>query len=237
MQSHRALKGWRKVAPAGSQLPLPLLLAQGLMPALCSHDRRDVALYLGTCFLGYLRPSEGLALKARDVVPGVQGAAAAYQHLVLIVRNSLDGVPDKVGVFDNSVVMDAPYLREVGPQLVAMKHSRQAGDLLFNFELEEATKAWHAAATAVGYHKKLSLYQCRHGGASHDMVEKHRSRDEVRQRGRWVTDSSVRRYVKIGKVQNMLRELTDEGMRYCRSAARNLDAVLSGRRPADPPPR
>lgn len=38
------------------------------------------------------------------------------------------------------------------------------------------------------------LYGLRHGGASHDTLNRLRSLQQVKERGRWVTDSSVRRY-------------------------------------------
>eukprot|EP00959_Pyramimonas_sp_CCMP1952_P233565 4881320-Pyramimonas_sp.AAC.1 len=68
------------------------------------------------------------------------------------------------------------------------------------------------AALDLGLRDRLSLRQCRHGGAAHDLVGKRRDRATVMARGRWQTESSFRRYTKIGKVQNMLAMLVPHAL-------------------------
>ena len=55
----------------------------------------------------YLRPGESIDLKGRDIVLPVKGAGRQYQWYAVIVRNSLDAKPDKVGVFDNTVILNS----------------------------------------------------------------------------------------------------------------------------------
>ena len=50
-----------------------------------------------------------------------------------------------------------------------------------------------------------SPYQCRHGGPSRDRLVKLRTLAEIKKRGRWDTDSSVRIYEKAGRIQQTLR--------------------------------
>ena len=49
-----------------------------------------------------------------------------------------------------------------------------------------------------------SLYSNRHGGASGDLLSRRRPVDEVKKRGRWRSDASLRRY---GKETRLLSEM------------------------------
>jgi integrase len=235
LRAVRALKGWRKAAPPGSRLPLPLLLVQGLVMALHFMGKPDVGLYVAMLFVTYMRPSEGLALRGRDVVPAV--SESAYPHTVVIIRRSEEAKPDKVGVFDDTVAFDQSYFKMVEKKLLARARVRDRLQPLWDFDLEEANKAVNAAARRVGFGKTISVYQCRHGGASHDMASGERQRDAVKARGRWQTEGSLRRYVKTGKVQALLTGLDLNAMQYLRQSARLVDDVYLGVRPAVQPPR
>ena len=50
-------------------------------------------------------------------------------------------------------------------------------------------------------------YQLRHGGAADDLLTKTREYAAVKDRGRWRTDASVRRYGKVGKIQALLNKM------------------------------
>ena len=45
------------------------------------------------------------------------------------------------------------------------------------------------------------LYTLRRGGATHDIVTRRRSMLEVKQRSRWASDNSLKRYVKLARLQ------------------------------------
>ena len=74
----------------------------------------------------------------------------------------------------------------------------------------------------------LHLYRLRHGGATEDLCAKHRDFHGVKQRGRWLTDQSVRRYAKTGRVQLLLNKLDHSSMRYCMWAEKNTRKVFMG---------
>ena len=105
----RALAGWRRLAPANSRLPLPHLAAEGIMLSLRYNGKYQLALYVATIFSTYLRPSEGLALRGRDIVPPVRGSGSQRHDTMVCVRSSSDGIPDKTGDFDNSIPLDGNY--------------------------------------------------------------------------------------------------------------------------------
>ena len=52
-----------------------------------------------------------------------------------------------------------------------------------------------------------SLYTLRHGGASHDLLAGLRPVAEVKERGRWVSDKSLRRYGKRTRMQQRVLDL------------------------------
>ena len=68
----------------------------------------------------------------------------------------------------------------------------------------------------------------RHGGASDDLCKGHRDHAGVKDRGRWRTDSSVRRYAKTGKIQSLLQQLPEWSLSYCRRSMVKMEAVLKG---------
>jgi hypothetical protein len=76
--------------------------------------------------------------------------------------------------------------------------------------------------------QNLHPYQLRHGGATHDLTSKDRAYNAVKARGRWLTDSSVRRYTKVGRVQQLLNKLTKNNLSFCQWAEKNLKPVLQG---------
>ena len=66
---------------------------------------------------------------------------------------------------------------------------------MFEFKYQELLKQFRAACEELGI-RDPSLYRLRHGGASHDAAARLRSIAEIKRRGRWASDSSVRRYEK-----------------------------------------
>lgn len=85
--------------------------------------------------------------------------------------------------------------------------------------------------------KKIGLeglhpYQMRHGGASEDLGMGIRDHAAVKSRGRWFTDQSVRRYAKIGKIQQMISRLSPPALEYCQWSLANLERAFKGLVPA-----
>ena len=91
------------------------------------------------------------------------------------------------------------------------------------------------AARALGL-PQVHPYQLRHGGAAHDLLFRRRERAAVKARGRWVTESSLRRYTKTGQVQKMLNAVSPAVLKYCNDAQKLLPTVVFGRTPPPPPP-
>ena len=227
-RSRRALRGWRKEMPPESRLPAPMLMVYGLAMALISMGEKEMGLKVLTDFDCYLRPGEGLSLLARNIIPPVAAAGLQYQTFCLVVKEFEQGVPDKVGIFDTSIPLDSKGRQWLGEMLFQLAKKRPKKDSpLFGFSADQFRKKFRLAAKKMGV-GHLHPYQLRHGGASEDLNSRSRDYGGVKQRGRWSTDKSVRRYTKVGRVQQLLNQLSPEMLEYCRWSLRNMEGVMTG---------
>jgi integrase len=220
------MKGWRKVMPA-----LPRLIMFGLAMDLLARGRRAMALMTVLAFACYLRPGEALDLKGKNVVAPVLQAGKQFKWVTIVVREAEGKKPDKTGVYDNSIPIDKVQLQWLGRELLNVKKGlNSTEDLLFTFTMEEFRVEFARSG------KKLNLevlhpYQLRHGGATDDLSSRCRDHNGVKSRGRWRTDSSVRRYAKIGKVQELLTRLGPQQISYCKWAETSLVKCFQGQVP------
>ena len=228
-RSRRALKGWRKEVPPGSRLPLPKLAMYGIAMLLYYRGRRLMALKVVADYDMYLRPGEGMELRAHNVIPPVKGAGPQYQTYSIVIRDLEDGRPDKIGVYDNSLPLDNPETSWIGPHLHKRASSmKKKTDFLYDFSMEEFRKSFGDAASKLGL-GVVHPYQLRHGGAAEDLNSRFRDHNAVKSRGRWKTDQSVRRYTKIGKIQQLLSKLGPDQLSFCKRSAALLPKVFSGK--------
>ena len=230
-RSRKALRGWRKLMPPKSRLPLPKPVACGMAMRLLFLQEREMALALLLAFDLYLRPGETMGLKVKNLVAPVVGAGKQYQHFTLVVRDEEDEIPDKTGVFSNSLPLGNPETKAwLGKALQKMVKKRKAEDPLFNLDSEKFRKKFQQAGSWLGL-PNLHTYQLRHGGASDDLGKGHRDHNGVKARGRWKTDSSVRRYAKFGKVQELMKKMPPWALQYCTRSMHKMEAVVMGRAP------
>ena len=73
---------------------------------------------------------------------------------------------------------------------------------MFEFQYSELLAEFRKACRDLGF-QDPSLYRLRHGGASHDAAARLRSIVEIKRRGRWASDTSVRRYEKRTWLQSV----------------------------------
>ena len=188
----------------------------------------DMALMTMVAFMLYLRPGEALELCKRHIVPPVKMAGNQYGWVNVVIRDQEGQKPDKVGVYDNSLPFDVDKDKWIGEAL--LQHSNKlakSSDLLFSFSMDDYRKKFQQAGSRLGV-DHLHPYQLRHGGATEDMTSKKRDLAGVKSRGRWKTDQSVRRYAKVGRVQQLLAKLPDSSKRFCHWSELNMKKVMSG---------
>jgi integrase len=230
--SRRALRGWRKCMPAQSRLPLPKGLMYGMAMLLCHRGHQDMALMTITAFDLYLRPGEALSLVGRNIIAPVAVAGSQFKMVTVVVRDFEDGVPDKVGTYDNSLKLDNPNTAWIGTWLLRRARALNSQEShVFNFKMEDYRKEFVKVGQLLGV-ENLHPYQLRHGGASQDLSSRFRDHQAVKTRGRWVTDQSVRRYAKTGRVQQLLTKLNPQQLSFCTWSENNIKKVFQGMIPA-----
>jgi len=121
MRARRSLKGWRKIDPPRSRLPLPRVVACGIAAILLAKGQRKMALKVMTDFDCYLRPGEGMDILGKHVVKPLRNAGRQFQRYSLVIRDQEEGVPDKTGTFDNTLLLDNPLTKNwLGPALAKL---------------------------------------------------------------------------------------------------------------------
>ena len=187
-RSQRALRGWRRLAPMKTRRPLPWLVVTIIA---FKFAERAIGMSLAWLLMvdTYMRPGEAIGLETWQVIPPTQ-----QRHMTraaLLLHPDQRGIASKTGELNESLIIHRPWLSDL---LMAFVRQQPAGKL-FNFTLEQMRRVFLKIAMHIGIGKwNPVLYMARHTGASLDRLEQRISLEEVRRRGRWVSESSVRRY-------------------------------------------
>ena len=212
----RAIRGWTKSAPGHQRLPLPRVLLCAVIGVLLAARRTLMALALWLSFRAYLRPGECSSLTRRQLVEPVPSAGSQYRFWGLWLspddRNPMSR-PGKTGLWDEAISLDQdPWLDSLLRPLAI------AGDPLeplWPFSGEELSATFKRIMKCLGLdHLDQSLYCLRHGGASEDLLGHLRSVAAVKRRGRWRSDSSLRRYGKETRLQSVLNSVSPTVLRF-----------------------
>ena len=136
----------------------------------------------------------------------------------------------KVGEFDDGIVLDAGYASWLGP-LLGLRAAKLSRELrLFPGSYLVMKGAFTAACYSVGIND-CSPYRLRHGGPSHDVAQGLRSLVDIKKRGRWAADSSVKRYEKSTLLHRIELELSAqnlaEAVRFQRVLPQKLRMCIS----------
>ena len=226
LRSRRALRGWRKEQPLQSRAPLPKLVVYGLCMKMIAHGKRTHALKTILDFDTYMRPGESQDLMKKHLVIPAPGAGPQFRWYGVIVRDYDELRLDKVGIFDNTLLLNSVERGWLGD--ILHKHVKtlsRPNSKIFSFSSEDFRKTVSEMGKELGV-DSIHPYQLRHGGASDDLNAKSRDYLAVKARGRWSTDQSVRRYGKVGKIQQILNQLSPSVMAYCRWSHRNLEKAF-----------
>ena len=226
----RALAGWSKLMPGESRWPVPWPLVAAAAVWLARRKKTQEALALVLSFSGYLRPGEMMTLRVMDLV-----APPAYDdgrgHWSLLIRPAGRGRSTKTGTFDDSIILDSEYTSSFSPLWRALTEGRVGTDPLFRFKQEAYSRLVKEAFVAVGGAALAPVaYSCRHGGPAWDRYRKFRTVQEVKSRGRWLSDRSLRRYEKHSKMAQAMCRIGRKWQRFHAECAAHLAAILSGRR-------
>ena len=205
-RASRAAIGWSRLRPAEQRLPLPRVAAAAIAGALVSQGHATMAVLVLLSFVCYLRPHEAISLRVENVVPPRPEAGTQYDSWGLILNDWEGQHPGKTGVFDESVLLDQD--RWLWPPLQALTLARPSPGPLWDFSPYQLRQAWLNAVQTLGLAGLApQLHSLRHGGASDDALTKRRTIQEIKMRGRWSSDQSLRRYAKATRLQAELRKM------------------------------
>ena len=201
----RSLRGWRKLMPPLTRLPLPWLPFLAIVHRIMAISW-EAAICLLLTYHCYLRPMESESLTAGQVVWAHSADGQRVHQLGLILAPMHLAKATKTGQWEEAVLVD--QMPEIILPLIWLKSQRAANDCLWPF------RPGHLAALLREHSQALQLdalgitaYSLRHGGASHDLLRRARPLAEVKRRGRWLSDSSLKRYSKETKLIEVVSRL------------------------------
>ena len=95
--------------------------------------------------------------------------------------------------------------------------------------LEEFGKYFHGALASLELgHLGITVYSLRHVGAFWDLLTGTRPYEQVKDRGGWRTDSSMQRYAKAARSQQLAGEMPYHIVKYGLLVFRDIELVLDG---------
>ncbi|CAJ1329097.1 unnamed protein product [Effrenium voratum] len=175
----------------------------------CSH--KSLLPRSRRCLKGWANLSGGhaaaaLSIQAQDVVRPTKTVRSFAINLHPAERLE----SSKTGMSDEAILLDSLTLPQLGPMLGRLAKARGRGQL-FSVKYANLRLHWEEALKAVGLTKNFAvLYQLRHSGPSHDRLHKLRTSLEVKLRGRWEADSSVKFYEAHSKLGQEFQQLPEE---------------------------
>eukprot|EP00435_Cladocopium_sp_Y103_P042198 s2255_g11.t1 len=231
----RALKGWSMASPPKQRLPLPVEALGAIMGKILEWGHPQLVLRLFIQFLTYLRPGELSGLTVGQMIAPQLAMAERFSTWAILLHPVEGEVPGKTGIYDATVLLDSdPWM---DPLLKALIANRKPDELLWLDPHQKLVKEFSKAVTDLGLeHLGTCLYTLRHGGATHDILTRRRSMLEVKQRGRWQSDTSLRRYVKLARLQHeqskIPKSVSEKGLQVLANLPQLLHAALPGIQPS-----
>ena len=174
----RALQAWGRLAPGSTRAPLPWLHVVNICITFAWWQHTALALLILTVFTCYLRPSEGLSIRVKDVLRPTR----TCRHYAIRLHPREEGTPSKTRDFEDGIVLDNPSLQWLGPALLRLAGNRPPEDPLFDLKYDDVKNLFENACCALQI-PDASLYRLRHGGASHDRATGLRTIEQIKRRG------------------------------------------------------
>eukprot|EP00973_Karenia_brevis_P059127 8231961-Karenia_brevis.AAC.1 len=153
-------------------------------------------------------------------------ADPVYNHWGILLHptdtNSDSRRPGKTGVWDDAVLVDCAQWIYPSLQLLKSQH-KDNDDRIWSMPLGHLQTVFNSGIKSLGMESlRPSLYSLRHGGASEDLLRRRRSLQEVRRRGRWMSDSSLKRYAKETRLLAELSKIPEQVLLY----GRQMDLIM-----------
>ena len=143
----------------------------------------------------------------------------------------------KAQVFNDAVLMDSKH-RSWPPKALPKLAKDRINLPLFNYKYHQWAQAFRQAVDLLGLAAwEVTLHAARHCGPSHDCLARLRSLPGIQKRGRWTSETTVRRYEKSARAASKLHDLPKSLQDFCRRCGAMIaDTLLRGHKlPALPP--
>lgn len=170
----QSMKGWRKLCPRRSRMPLPFEAVCLVVQKAVQEQRVEIGLVLLLSFFLYLRPMEAFRLRVKDIVKPVKRGGSSYGHYSFLLHPMEMGVPSKTLQWDEALVLDLDHQKFLGPALNKWLNlsKRSKESLAFSVTPEQVNNYMEKTWGPLGLEGlgRPHMYRLRHGGASHDAM-------------------------------------------------------------------
>ena len=131
-----------------------------------------------------------------------------------------------MGLSDETIVLDGVTLPWMGQVLAKHKMSAK-GLLLFDTEYRHFKADWDLTLQNIGLPSSHAVpHQLRHSGPSVDMLKRCRTLMEIKARGKWQTDSSVKRYEGHARLNQEFQRLPKKVQNLALAAPKQLETLV-----------
>jgi len=232
----KALQGWNKRCPGGMRDPPPWEGVLAVVGWLLHRNEPVAALACLVQGLCYLRPGELTSLRTAELLAPPAGAAAGSPWCLLLHSVAHNPSGSKTNERDESLLLNSAGYEWMNRELRILKELRSGAEMLWPFDASRYAALIGQAASATNQ-PDFVPYSLRHAGASRDLLLQARSTEEVKMRGRWRSDSSLRRYGKPAKQLQGLARLSPSMVAYGQAIEQALPLIFRGMQPVPPPPQ
>ena len=227
-RSYEAATGYSKLAPSKSRLPLPYLAILLIVGRLLLMGCKHAAWATMFSVIFYLRPRETLSLTIASLFRPVKTKSSQSPWGVVLFPNE-DGLVSKTGTSDQSLLADSSAYPWQAIFLERLSKEPK-GRRLFDLKHEEWLKLFRAAAALEHLNQfgTIVLHMLRHTGASHEMFTGAKTLEQIKKRGRWLSDRNLGRYERGLRIPQLIGRMTD-GQRTAASKLEKKIGLLLAR--------
>ena len=216
-RAHRALKGWRRLAPPRSRVGVAFYVVAGIAGELLRMNCWWMAAWVLMGHGGYLRPSTNMQLRRGSLIPPRPGVSEFWG---LLLHPSDLHLQSKTGGQDDSLIWDVAELLWMSRIFGKLVHGPPA-EKIWPFTYPQVAAQVTKAARRIGV--EFVPYQLRHSGPSWDRLRRRRTLHEIMKRGLWRNFASVQRYEKATKLMQHYNQIGHETRAWMESVAANLE--------------
>ena len=188
-----------------------------------------IGLHVAWLVVTYHRPGGPLTIQRRDLVRPVHGGADDWA--VILFPGSREATR-KNQLQDEGISL-ANKLYPWLPKVISSIAAGAPGSKLFPRSYPELVAEFNRTRERLQL-KSLVLYKCWHSGASLDLQGRHRDHLELKKRGGWQCDSSLKPCENAARLNLSASQLTPWQAACFKRADEQLEALFFGRVAAQP---